>query len=75
MAEIKDQEFSVRDKIVEGAEPLARLLDLRLVSRSQVESGAEEMRWPLGKAILFTGGISIVLWAAIFAIVRFLLAL
>jgi hypothetical protein len=75
MAKLEQGKFASKRGLVEGANTLARLLDPHLQSRSKVENVAKEERWPLRKTFLFVGSISLVLWATIFAVIRFLLGL
>jgi len=75
MAKLEEERFAVKGGLVEVADTLGRLLDPHLRSRSQVENVAKEESWPLRKTFFFVGGISLVLWAATFAILRFLLDL
>jgi hypothetical protein len=75
MAKI-EQETSVLKRVtVDMADTLADFLNPHLESRSPVENSAEDESWPLRKTFLFVVGISLVLWALIFAVLQMLFRL
>jgi len=71
MANTQLERIAVKHGLIEAGTRLGKLLDPHL--HAPTENVAKEEIWPLRKTLLFVVGVSLLLWAAVFAVFRFLL--
>jgi hypothetical protein len=64
--------FAPKSWLVKAADRLVEFLDPHLRGRSEAENIPSKDRWRPRKVVLLIVGVSVIFWAALFAVVRIL---